>query len=144
METAMDTAGHVALTAHLAAAGNLADVVDELGFAAAASKDVFRTVLGLLPRLDEAGLAQLLGRLTRTHVRTDEAGEAYAALQAALGGALPPAPEATLHGWNAEAIADAVTEAQPELDWSAAAGLLDYADFFVPDARSFEIGRAHV
>ena len=135
----MDSAGHGALTAHLAAAGNLADVVDELGFAAAASKDVFLTVLGLLPRLDEAGLAQLLGRLTRSHARTEEAGEAYAALQAALGGALPPAPEVALLGWNAEAIADALTEAQPELDWTATANLLDHANFVVPDARSFAL-----
>jgi CCR4-NOT transcription complex subunit 1 len=132
-------AGHVALTAHLAAAGNAADVVDELGFAAASSKDVFRTVLGLLPRLDDAGLAQLLARLTSTHGRADEGGEAYAALQAALGGALPPAPEAALQGWSAEAVADALTEAQPELDWTAAAGLLDHADFFVPDARAFAL-----
>jgi CCR4-NOT transcription complex subunit 1 len=128
------------LLARLAAANSVASVVEELGFAASASRDTFRAVLRLLPRLDAPALAQLVAKLARTHTRPDDGGAGYAALHAALGGgALPPGPDAPMSGWNCDAIVDALAEAQPELSWAAAMGALDQPGFVLPDARCFAL-----
>ena len=128
------------LAARLADNANAGDFVEELGFAAGVSKEAFRAVLALLPRFDETGLAQLVGALTRTQSRPDDGSPGYLALQAATGGALPSPPadgSTLLPGWHAETIADALTEARPELSWPTAMTLLDQPGFVVPDARCF-------
>ena len=57
------------LPGRLQPGASLAEIVDELGFAASATKEIFRALLLLQPRFVESDLAQLLTGLTRTAAR---------------------------------------------------------------------------
>ena len=116
---------------------HVGDFVEELGFAATASRGAFRAVLSLLPRFDESDLAHLLSALVRTHTRPDDGSPGYAALQASTA-SLPPVPQdGTLSGWNAEVVTDVLAERRPPLQWPLALTRLDQPGFLVPDAPSF-------
>jgi len=132
------------IAVRVAQASSTAHALEELGYAAAHTKSALKQILQLLPRIDSKGLAILLctiaktgdGSLTKSSVGDNESSAAAAAhtmtntsksnsntnsaladLAQAMG--LPAPTEAANRAktWNIEAVADAVRETHPELDW---------------------------
>ena len=53
--------------ARLASVASTAEALEELGYACAHAKDGLIEILGKLPKLDEVGLAKMVGMMARTH-----------------------------------------------------------------------------
>ena len=107
------------IASRVASASSTAAALEELGYASAHTKASLKQILALLPRIDNKGLAVLLVTIAKTGDGSlgDVPSQSLADLASAMG--LPPPTEAANRAktWNIEAVADAVRETHPELDW---------------------------
>ena len=107
------------IASRVASASSTAAALEELGYASAHTKASLKQILALLPRIDNKGLAVLLATIAKTGDGSlgDVPSQTLADLASAMG--LPPPTEAANRAktWNIEAVADAVRETHPELDW---------------------------
>lgn len=118
-----------------------AEALEELGYAASYAKDGLVEILGKLPRLDDVGLAKVLGMVCRTTAGLDQAngGSAMASLAKAAGIAAPSAEALRMTTWNGDAVVDAVNAAYKELNWDNAMENLDQPEFGCPTEASFRV-----
>lgn len=127
--------------ARLASVASTAEALEELGYACAHAKDGLIEILGKLPKLDEVGLAKMVGMMARTHTGLESAkGESNLTALARRAGIAPPTPEALrLTTWNVGVVVDAVSACYKDLNWESAMEKLDQPEFGCPDARSFQL-----
>ena len=99
-------------------------------------KDGLIEILGKLPKLDEVGLAKVVGMMGRTAQGLERAkGESALTSLAKSAGIAPPSAEALqMTAWNAGVVADAICAAYKDLNWDEAMKKLDQPEFGCPSA----------
>ena len=125
----------------LASVASTAEALEELGYACAFAKDGLVEILGKLPKLDDVGLAKVIGMIARTHTGLESGtGERnLVALAKSAGIAVPSAEALRSSTWNVDVVVDAVSQCYKDLSWESALDRLDQPEFGCPDARSFQL-----
>ena len=126
----------------LASVASTAEAMEELGYACAHAKDSLIEILGKLPKLDDAGLAKVVGMIARTSsgkLETSSGEAALVSLAKSAGIAAPSAEALRLTTWNGDVVVDAVNATYKDLNWENAMEKLDQPEFGCPDASSFQL-----
>ena len=127
--------------ARVASVASTAEALEELGYACAFRSDGLIEILGKLPKLDEVGLAKVVGMMGRTAQGLERAkGESALMSLAKSAGIAPPSAEALqATAWNADVMADAIRAAYEDLNWDEAMKKLDQPEFGCPSALSLQV-----
>ena len=126
----------------LASVASTAEAMEELGYACAHAKDSLIEILGKLPKLDDVGLAKVVGMIARTSsgkLETSRGEAALVSLAKSAGIAAPSAEALRLTTWNGDVVVDAVNATYKDLNWENAMEKLDQPEFGCPDASSFQL-----
>jgi CCR4-NOT transcription complex subunit 1 len=133
--------GDAVYATRLASVASTAEALEELGYACAFTRESLVEILGKLPKLDDIGLAKVIGMIARTHTGLDsgKGGDNLVALAKSAGIAAPSAEALQTSTWNVSVVVDAVSQCYKDLNWESALERLDQPEFGCPDARAFEI-----
>ena len=125
--------------ARVASVASTAEALEELGYACAFASDGL--IESGMPKLDEVGLAKVVGMMGRTAQGLERAkGESALMSLAKSAGIAPPSAEALqATAWNADVMADAIRAAYEDLDWDEAMKKLDQPEFGCPSAFSLQV-----
>jgi len=136
-----DGGGKAGDGARFASVASTAEALEELGYGASHARDGLIEILGKLPKLDDAGLAKVVGMVARTHAGLESAkGESALAALAKSAGISPPSADALrLTTWNADVVVDAVNATYKDLNWEKAVEKLDQPEFGCPSEGSLRV-----
>jgi len=115
---------------------HLAGIMEENGYACAASSAIFRKILDLIPKLDRRSVAEVLGLICSkgTGLETKKP-EGLAVL---LGSSLSLEETTYISTWNQKVVIETLSEAMAPLTWKDIMYSFDYPKFHIASEEMFE------
>ncbi len=122
------------LITKLRASATVADLMEDLGYASAATAENLKVVLAQFPALKPADVARIVGMMSRTHTGLEESAMLHTFAKNSTWSARPG-----LKTWNINVFVDTVKEMYTKLSWQAVIQGLDHAEFQLYDSRGFAL-----
>ena len=123
-----------ATLSRLRASVSVADLMEDLGYASAATTENLRLVFGQFASLKPQDVARIIGMMSRTHTGLEESAMVHTFSKNSSWNAKPG-----LKTWNVNVFVDTVKEMYPKLNWQSVIQGLDHPEFQLYDGRGFAL-----
>ncbi len=120
------------LTTKVRTSTTVADLMEDLGYASAATAENLRVVLAQFPALKPTDVSRIIGMMSRTHTGLEESAMLHTFTKNSTWSARPG-----LKTWNINVFVDTLKEMYPKLSWQAVIQGLDHPEFQLYDNRGF-------
>lgn len=120
------------LSTKMRGAVGVAELMEDLGYASAATPENLKVVLAQFPALKPSDVARIIGMMSRTHTGLDESAMLHTFSKNSTWNAKPG-----LKTWNVNVFVDTVKELYPKLNWQTVIQSLDHPEFQLNDSRGF-------
>jgi hypothetical protein len=120
------------LTTKLRASASVAELMEDLGYASAATAENLRVVLAQFPALKPTDVSRIVAMMSRTHTGLEESAMLHTFTKNSTWSARPG-----LKTWNINVFVDTIKELYTKLNWQAVIQGLDHPEFQLYDARGF-------
>ena len=118
------------LITKLRASATVADLMEDLGYASAATSENLKVVFAQFPALKPQDVSRIIGMMSRTHTGLEESAMLHTFAKNSTWSARPG-----LKTWNLNVFVDTVKEMHPKLSWQAVIQGLDHPEFQLYDGR---------